>query len=93
MNAALFITLPLNDGSDYLINQRQCAEWGTLFPAVNVPQELRKMRMFLLAYSRERKTRNGILRFVTSWLSRVQKRPSRSSARGSHDIHRKAKAA
>lgn len=92
-DTAPFIFLPLSDGSSYPINQRQCAEWGTLFPAVDVPQELRKVRAFLLAYSRARKTRNGVLPFVTSWLSREQGRLSRSPARDSHDIRSKIKAA
>ena len=68
------IILPLNTGADYPITDTQCAEWGTLFPATDVTQELRKMRAWLLANPRNRKTRQGVLRFVTSWLSREQDR-------------------
>jgi Helix-turn-helix domain len=69
-----FITLTLNTGAEYPIHEPQIAEWRTLFPAVNARQELRAIRAWLLANPKRRKTRNGILRFVTSWLSRTQDR-------------------
>lgn len=69
-----FIMLTLNTGAEYPIHEPQIAEWGTLFPAVDTRQELRAIRAWLLANPRRRKTRNGMLRFVTSWLSRAQDR-------------------
>ena len=79
------ITLPLNTGADYPITDNQCAEWGTLFPATDVLQELRKMRAWSLANPRNRKTRQGILRFVTSWLSREQDRARTPRQRVHHE--------
>ncbi len=38
------ITLPLIGESEFHVTSSQSAEWETLFPAVDVPQELRKMR-------------------------------------------------
>lgn len=67
-----FITLTANDGSEIPITDSQCEEWGTLFPAVDVPQELRNMRAWLIANPRNRKTASGMPRFATSWLSRAQ---------------------
>lgn len=67
-----FITLTANDGSEIPITDSQCEEWGTLFPAVDVPQELRNMRAWLIANPRNRKTAGGMTRFATSWLSRAQ---------------------
>jgi len=80
------ITLPLNTGAHHPITDSQCAEWGTLFPATDVLQELRKMRAWLLANPRNRKTRQGILRFVTSWLSREQDRARTPRQRDHHEI-------
>src|SRR6185369_6313222 len=71
-SAPVVITIPLNTGEEFPIHESQCAEWGTLFPAVNVPQELRKMRAWSLAKPRRRKTRRGVLAFITSWLSTAQ---------------------
>lgn len=69
------ILLPTCNSTEYPITESQCAEWGTLFPAVDVPQELRCMRAWLDANPAKRKTESGMKRFATSWLSRAQNRP------------------
>ena len=66
------ITLTLNDKSEHPIYQRQIEEWTALYPAVDVMQELRKMRGWLQGNPQKRKTARGILRFITSWLAREQ---------------------
>lgn len=63
--------LPLNTG-DYPITQKQLEEWERIYPAVDIPSELRKMHGWLLANPKRRKTKTGIMRFVNSWLSREQ---------------------
>lgn len=68
------ITLTLNTGDEYPITQNQIDEWKQLYPSVDVLQALRKMRGWLNANPKKRKTKNGILRFVNSWLSREQDR-------------------
>lgn len=73
------ITLPLNDGTEYPILPNQVAEWSELYPAVDVTQQLRSMRGWLLSDPKRRKTRAGIMRFINSWLAKEQNRgPSRS---------------
>lgn len=66
------ITLPLNDGTEYPVYQEQCQEWAGLYPAVDVIQQLRGMRGWLLSNPSKRKTSKGVLRFITGWLSREQ---------------------
>lgn len=66
------ITLPLNDSTEHPIFPEQVAEWAQLYPAVDILQDLRSMRGWLLAEPRRRKTKNGIHKFVNSWLSRSQ---------------------
>ena len=68
------IGLPLNDGTEYGVTEGQCREWAELYPAVDILQQLRNMRGWLLSNAERRKTRRGIKRFVTGWLSREQDR-------------------
>lgn len=67
-----FISLLLNDKSEYPVFQEQVDSWSELYPAVDVPQELRKMRGWCDANPSKRKTKRGILRFINNWLSGEQ---------------------
>ena len=66
------IGLPLNDGSEHPVTEEDVAEYSQLYPAVNVMQELRDMRGWLLANPTRRKTRRGIKAFIRTWLSKEQ---------------------
>lgn len=66
------ISLPLNDKTEFDITQKHIDHWGELYPAVDIVQELRKMRGWLESNPAKRKTRKGIARFITSWLSKEQ---------------------
>lgn len=66
------VVLPLVDGTDFEISVEMVAELSSLYPAVDVEQQLRNMRGWLLANPKNRKTKAGIMRFVNSWLSREQ---------------------
>jgi hypothetical protein len=74
------ILLPLNDGSEFSVTQKHVDEFRTLYPAVDVMQELRKMRGWLIGNSANRRTARGILRFVTSWLAKEQDKAPRVNA-------------
>lgn len=76
----VFIGLILNDGTEYPVTVEQCREFQKLYPAVDVEQQLRNMRGWLLANPAKRKTRRGILRFITTWLSKEQDRGGRGPA-------------
>lgn len=64
--------IQLNDGSDWRPTQKDYEEWQRLFPAVDVPEQFRKMRSWSLSNPALRKTKRGIKRFVNTWLSRAQ---------------------
>lgn len=66
------IELPLNTGKQYQVTQAFVDEMVSLYPAVDVNQELRTMRGWLLTNHAKRKTSKGIGRFINSWLSRCQ---------------------
>lgn len=68
------IGLPLNDGTEYGVTEEQCREWADLYPAVDILQQLRNMRGWLLSNKERRKTKRGISRFITGWLSKEQDR-------------------
>lgn len=67
-----FISLPLNDKSEFSVTEKMTTEWAELYPAVDVKQELRKMKGWLDSNPNKRKTKTGIKRFITNWLSRTQ---------------------
>lgn len=71
-SSAPVASLPLNDNSQYPIDQEQVNKWSELYPAVDIMQELRKMTGWLDANPTKRKTRQGVLRFVAAWLAREQ---------------------
>lgn len=80
------IALPLNDGSEFAVTQDDVNGWAGLYPAVDILQELRKMRGWCDANPRKRKTKSGIRRFIASWLAREQDRggtPARRRCTGS----------
>ncbi len=76
--------LPLVDGTDFEISVKTASELSGLYPAVDVEQQLRNMRGWLLANPKNRKTKAGIMRFVNSWLSREQ-----NSARPAKAVNQK----
>lgn len=66
------IELILNDKTFYPIYQTDIDEWSECFLGVDVMQELRKMKSWSHDNPTRRKTRRGIRRFISSWLSRAQ---------------------
>ena len=69
---ASVLSLILNDKSEYTIYQYDIDEWSELYPAVDVLQELRKMKGWCKDNPSKRKTRKGIRRFIGNWLAREQ---------------------
>ena len=72
--AEIFITFTLNDKTEYEVTKDMIDEWKTLYPAVDVEQELRNIRGWCNSNPTQRKTRKGALRFVNGWLSKEQNR-------------------
>ena len=66
------ISLLLNDKSLYPITSQQVNHWKELYPSVDIMQELRKMVGWIEANPKKRKTKNGISKFINSWLSKAQ---------------------
>ena len=80
-----FIALPLNDKSEYPIDERRIATWEELYPDVDVRQALRNYAGWADAHPTKRKTRRGILGSVNSWLAKEQdKSKGTGESNGAH---------
>ena len=75
--ADVFIKLPMNDGTDYLVTKDYVQKLKELYPAVDVEQELRNMWGWLDSNPKNRKTPKGMKRFITGWIAREQDRAPR----------------
>lgn len=62
----------LLDKSFYEIPLEKLNFWKESYPAVDVEQEIRNMEVWADANPTRRKTRNGVVRFITNWLKREQ---------------------
>lgn len=78
------ITLTLNTKEEYPIYQKDIDEWEGLYPAVDIMQELRKMKGWCDSNPSRRKTSRGIRRFINSWLAKEQDKGGNVSQK--HDV-------
>lgn len=62
----------LNTKEDWQPQEKDVIAWQRAFPAVNVHQELLAMESWCDANPTKRKTKQGIKRFVNSWLTKAQ---------------------
>jgi len=76
------ITLPLNTGDEFPVFPMHVTEWASLYPNVDIGQQLRNMRGWLLSNPQKRKTKRGINKFITNWLAREQDRGGAKVPRG-----------
>lgn len=86
------ILLPLNDGSFYNVPEDKIEIRKQAYPAVDIMQELRKMISWLESNPSRKKTKQGIARFINTWLSKEQDkggsyRQQDTAARPSHKQH------
>lgn len=78
------VLLPLNDGSEYAVDHAMVSSWEELYPAVDVMQQLRNMRGWLLSNPKKRKTMGGVERFISGWLAKEQDRGGSYENRGKY---------
>lgn len=68
----LVCTLPLNDGSEFEVRADFVEQLQGLYRAVDVKEELRRMKGWIIGNPKNRKTRRGITAFITRWLDKEQ---------------------
>lgn len=67
------LRLPTLTG-EWPVSAVDCMAWAQAYPAVEVDLEMLRMREWLLSNPRNRKTAQGMRKFITNWLSRAQDR-------------------
>ena len=65
-------------GNKFPIFQEDIDKWQAVYIGVDVLTELKKMKLWLEANPKSKKTYQGIPRFVNNWLSREQDKASRT---------------
>ena len=73
-SSPVVISIILNDKTEYPITEADIEGWKDLYPAVDIMQELRKMKGWADANPTKRKTKSGIKRFINAWLAKEQDR-------------------
>ena len=76
-NIIISAELPLNDNTMYQISEEKVNEWQQVYQAIDVKNELEKMKCWLNANPKNRKTRKGVERFIVAWLNRSQDKAPR----------------
>jgi len=80
--ADVVVSFPLNSGEAFPVTAAKVEELTPLYPAVDVSAELRKMAGWLIGNPTHRKTKSGVMRFVTAWLAKAQDRGGTSPPPG-----------
>ena len=75
--------IPLTDGTEWRPTVSEYDEYCRLYPSVDVFDSFRRMRAWSLSNPTKKKTRNGVKRFVNTWLSKEQDNSGKVSTRGS----------
>ena len=68
----IFISIPLNDGTDYDVTETFVEEMQSLYQAVDVKQAIRELKAWNVTNKKKRKTLSGIERHINSWLAKEQ---------------------
>lgn len=80
------ITIPTNRyntiGEEYSVTEAQAREWQATYPAVDIPQTLKRIRSWNLNNSGKRKTINGVAKHIDTWLASEQDKG------GNHATHK-----
>ena len=65
--------LILKDGYRFHISQKHFNEFVNAYPGVDVRDQIMKMSQWLKTNQTKRKTKNGIMRFINSWIARSER--------------------
>jgi hypothetical protein len=83
-------SLPCAGGKSYEVCQDDLTRDAVLFPGVDVQQEYRNMKAWLMASPKRQKTIKGVRQFMASWLTRAQDKPRSGDSHGANGQHRTA---
>jgi hypothetical protein len=78
-------TLPLTGKRTYEVRDDDFARDGPLYPGIDLGQEYRAMKAWLLANPNHQKTPSGIRRFMNNWLSKAQDKAKSGGGNGNRN--------
>ena len=73
-SAAPLFEISVLKGETFNVYREDVDKWQSLYPSVNIEQQLRNMIGWLEGNPQKRKTKNGMPRFIHNWLSKEQNR-------------------
>lgn len=77
------IRFPLpGEQGEISVTDQHLPDWQQAFPGVNIPEALAKMRAWLVANPKRRKTKAGVMQFINNWLSKAQNQGGRQVSSG-----------
>lgn len=85
------INLTLNTGEQFPVYEEDIKAWKDNYPAIDIMQELRKMRGWLDSNPKNRKTKSGIKRFINAWLARTQDKAPRTEEIPANEFEKELK--
>ncbi len=65
-------SFPLVDGSEFCVTKQMAEEFSKAYPAVDIPSSIQRVRVWCLSNPKNRKTRNGAMKFLNAWLGKDQ---------------------
>ena len=71
-DSPVMFRIPLNDGTEKEVTQKEVEQYKFLYPAVDVEQEIRNILGWNLKNPKRRKTPGGIDRHINNWLADKQ---------------------
>ncbi len=72
------ISFPTNKKDVFFnVTEEHVKQFQDCYQAVDITYELKKMKLWLESNPRKRKTKNGMMNFINSWLGRAQDRPQK----------------
>jgi hypothetical protein len=86
--ASVFLTIPLNDRSEFSVTEAKVQEWQELYSAVDVREEILAYKGWALNNPTKRKTRKGILASLNFWLARSHDSGRSSRNGGGNAVNR-----
>jgi hypothetical protein len=72
--AEIIICIPLSNKSEFPVTKAMLVEWQSLYPNVDIGQELRNIRGWNISNEKKRKTARGIMSHINTWLHKAQNR-------------------
>lgn len=80
-SAAPLFEFSVLKGETFSVYREDVDKWQSLYPSVNIEQQIRNMIGWIEGNPQKRKTKNGMPRFIHNWLSKEQNRGGQAFAK------------